>query len=57
MTSLVSRLEVLDTFQYLRPKTFASLLIVNKSDCGKMKDVLREKVRFFWKQNASHLSV
>jgi len=22
-----------------------------------MKDVLREKVRFFWKQNASHLSV
>lgn len=57
MTSLVYWLEVLDTFRCQRPKNFCSLLCLYKSNYGKMKDVLREKFRFFWKQNASHLSV
>jgi hypothetical protein len=40
------------------PEDFRLHLIVIKfSICGRMKDVLREKVRSFGEQNASHLSV
>ena len=62
-TSLVRWLEVLDTFQSQRPKTFANCITLITYRCiiiaiyGRMKDVLREKFRSFGEQNASHLSV
>jgi len=48
--------EVLDTFHCQRPKSCACHFncLIKISICGKMDDVLREKVRSFWEQNASH---